>query len=297
MFIAPVLFFIIKKSDMEYIEGECILKKQNRKRDKKLIVRLMLFLCCVLAVISAVMVLRGILVSKKEQAAFEELAKFVESPPATQQGDGGAGDSQTGVPGEPSPELEEQSNPYAELAQVNPDFAAWLKIPQTEIDYPVMFTPDDPEYYLRRAFDKTNSQSGTPFIGVEASLDSTCFIIYGHNMNNGTMFGTLDYYTDPEFWASQRTFTLDTVDEQREYEVFAAAKTKILPADSPEFQYYRYAGDLDEPRFEEFIEGLQAQALYDTGILPTYGDQVLILSTCSYHTQDGRFIIAARKRN
>ena len=178
---------------------------------------------------------------------------------------------------------------------MNNDFIGWLSIPNTKIDYPVMFTPDEPEYYLRRSFDKRDSQSGTPFIGKGGNIDSDCFIIYGHNMKNDTMFGTLDNYADEDFWRENKTFSFNTLYEYREYEVFAAVKTKILYTDEDGLRYYNYEGELSEADYKKMVEWLSANSVYDTYISPAYGEQILILSTCSYHTTNGRFVVAARR--
>lgn len=108
---------------------------------------------------------------------------------------------------------------YAELYDRNHDFIGWIKVPNTKIDYPVMLIPSEPEYYLHWAFDKTNSQSGTPFIGAGGTVDSDCLIVYGHNMKNRTMFGELSHYQDRNFWGKNKAFTFDTLYEHREYEV------------------------------------------------------------------------------
>ena len=86
-----------------------------------------------------------------------------------------------------------------------------------------------------------------------------------------------------------------TVEEEREYEVFAAFRTRLLYENEEGFRYYEYVGDLTEESFGEFVEQAEAAALYDTGIRPEYGDQFLMLSTCSYHTKNGRFVVAARR--
>ena len=104
---------------------------------------------------------------------------------------------------------------YEDIYEMNRDFVGWLRIPNTNIDYPVMFTPNDPEYYLHRAFDNTDSHCGTPFIGENGNIDSDCFIIYGHNMKNDTMLGTLDHYADIDFWKANRTFSFNTLYEYR----------------------------------------------------------------------------------
>ncbi len=192
------------------------------------------------------------------------------------------------------PELPQYTE-YMAVYEENNDFAGWLHIDNTKINYPVMLTPDEPEYYLRRAFDKSASQSGTPFIGAGGNIDSDLFIIYGHNMKNDTMFGTLDNYADKSFWENNKTFTFATVYEKREYEVFAAIKTRILQADETGFRYYNMAGELTQDEYRELTDWLLDKALYSTGIAPAYGEQILILSTCAYHTDNGRFIVAARR--
>ncbi len=184
---------------------------------------------------------------------------------------------------------------YAALYAINNDFVGWLLLRNTKIDYPVMYTPDDPEYYLYRAFDGSDSKSGVPFVGKGSSIDSDFFIIYGHNMKNGTMFSTLDHYAEQAFWEENPSFSFTTITEAREYEVFAALKTRVLYQDETGYRYYFCAGALTGDTFDELISWLQENALYDTGITPIYGEQIVVLSTCGYHTDNGRFIIAARR--
>lgn len=64
--------------------------------------------------------------------------------------------------------------------------------------------------------------------------------------------------------------------------------------DESDFRYYYQSGYLSERKFSELTSWLITNSLYDTGIVPIYGDQIVILSTCSYHTDNGRFIVAAR---
>ncbi|WP_179238689.1 class B sortase [Sedimentibacter hydroxybenzoicus] len=188
---------------------------------------------------------------------------------------------------------------YASLSELNDDYIGWIKISNTNIDYPVMYTPEDPEHYLRRAFDKTKSISGTPFVGKGAGIDSDCFIIYGHNMgrNDTIMFGTLDNYKEKAFWEENRTFSFYTASEKRTYEVFAAMETRVLYTDEEGLRYYYYSGELSEADFSDLTEWLIKNAIYDTDIVPVNGEQILILSTCSYQTKNGRFVVAARLVN
>ncbi len=114
-------------------------------------------------------------------------------------------------------------------------------------------------------------------------------------MKNNTMFGTLDNYEKEDFWRENETFSFNTLYEYREYEVFAVVETRILYADEDGLRYYNYAGELSESDYKELAEWLCANSVYDTAISPVYGEQILILSTCSYHTANGRFIVAARR--
>ena len=239
----------------------------------------------VIFVVSAIMVIKYYLQSEKEEKTFDDLAASVIENPQS-----------SAIPERQTEETETpQYTEYITLYEQNRDFAGWLHIDNTDIDYPVMFTPNEPEYYLRRAFDKSDAQSGTPFIGKDSTIDSDMFIIYGHNMKNDTMFGTLDNYAEKAFWEDNPVIFFTTVTEERRYEVFAALKTHILYQEENGYCYYEQAGNLTEDDFEELKQWLTDNALYDTGITPAYGEQIVILSTCSYHTDNGRFLVAARR--
>lgn len=207
--------------------------------------------------------------------------------------DGSGGEAAGGASASEKPEV---YTPYLALYEENRDFAGWLRIGGAGIDYPVMDTPEDPEYYLHRAFDGSRASGGTPFVGEGGTVDSDSFLIYGHNMKNGTMFGNLDYYRERTFYEENPVFTLTTVTEERTYEVFAAVSATTLSETAEGLHYYEYAGDLTKERFYALSGWLLENALYDTGIVPDFGDQIVILSTCSYHTKNGRFLVAARRK-
>ena len=185
---------------------------------------------------------------------------------------------------------------YAAIKALNQDFAAWLTIEDTPIDYPVMATPEDMQYYIHRDFYGKDSVSGTLFLGDDFSTESMSMIIYGHNMKNGTMFGELDRYARDSYWREHPVIRLSTVDEDREYEIFAAFQTRLLYEGEEGFAYYAYTGDLSQEEYEEFVEQAKAMTPYDTGITPEYGEQLVMLSTCSYHTENGRFVVVGREK-
>lgn len=100
----------------------------------------------------------------------------------------------------------------------------------------------DPEYYLHRAFDGSKSFGGTPFLGEASGVDTKCLIIYGHNMKNGSIFGTLDSYKKADYWKEHPIVRFYVDGEPRTYEVFAAVETQVLYEDEDGFRYYRYDG-------------------------------------------------------
>ena len=185
-------------------------------------------------------------------------------------------------------------NRYESVMEQNRDFACWLKIPDSVIDYPVMKTSDDdPEYYLRRGFDKKYSSAGCLFIGGGCSLDSDSFIIYGHNMDADTMFGELDLFMDTDYALKHRMIQIGTPTEDRLYRVFAAFQSRIYKPEDDVFKYYEQIGALDEMAYRDTVAQVRSLSMIDLADAPQYPAQLLFLSTCSYHTKDGRFVVAA----
>lgn len=249
-------------------------KKKHPRKSLGQIAILVLFIVCAAGFIySTSVVVRNLYDDKKDAAAFDALK---ESGMNTQ------GQTQ-----------EELHNGYADLKAQNADFDGWLTVSGTPIDYPVMYTPQEPEYYLRRAFDKSDSVSGTPFIGEGCSRNSRSWIIYGHEMENDSMFGTLDNYADKAYWQAHQTILDYTDGEERHYQIFAAIKTSIYTPGTDGFRYYGAVGDITSVVFDEYMNWISQNALYATDIHPVYGNEILTLSTCSQHTEGGRFVVVA----
>lgn len=179
----------------------------------------------------------------------------------------------------------------SELLDENQDLAAWLRVPGTVIDYPVMLTPDDGEYYLHRSFSKKYSLLGTPFMDKKCGQpeEADSLIIYGHNMRDGTMFSALKNYEDEDFYSKNKTIQLALPGGTREYEVFAVMMLNVQ--DEDDARIYDCAGSLSRQQFDSYVSDIKSRALYDTGEQPAYGDRLLMLSTCSYHTSDGRLAV------
>lgn len=186
----------------------------------------------------------------------------------------------------------------AALHEENADTVAWIKIDDTRVDYPVMWTPNDAEFYLRRNFKKESSTAGTPFMDAASAMPgSSNWLVYGHNMKNGTMFHDIMGYEDYNFYWEHKQIHFDTLEGEGLYDIIAVCYTQIYPKDADVFKYYEYAYIGDETSFNTYVENVKAMSIYDTGIWPEWGDQLITLSTCEYSVEDGRFIIIARKIN
>ena len=149
-----------------------------------------------------------------------------------------------------------------------------------------------PEYYLRRNFEKKHSMAGTPFLDGHTNLKkSKHMIFYGHHMKDGTMFNNLLNYDDPEYAKAHDTIEVDYVNGgKKTYRVFAYGKTDALKKG---FNVYDYVNIQNKGDFNAYIKGVKSMTKKDTGITPKWGDNIITLSTCSYHSEEGRYVVVA----
>lgn len=229
-----------------------------RTRNKPVLI----FFCLLLsaaAVLAGVNIYSELKERQKEKEDFAAVAEIAELPMTE-----ALAESVTDAETEPSAEPTEQ--PAAEhnipaLIAVNGDCIGWLSIDGTNISYPVMHTPSDPQKYLRRNFYGKYSQSGVPFLDGRCDLQSSNLIIYGHNMRNGTMFSDLKRYVDRDFLNAHRTVKFETADGVQTFIV-----TEVLKTNTSDAWYDRIAVE----------DGRQ-----------------LILSTCYGSGKNGRLLIIA----
>lgn len=184
---------------------------------------------------------------------------------------------------------------YTSLYEENNDLAGWLAIEGMRIDYPVMQSGDD-EYYLHHDFYGKDSKYGCLYVKEQADLeDGTNFIIYGHNMKDGSMFGDLDLYLKESFYKEHPRISFDTLYEERTYEIMSVFRSQVYNADDDVFKYYQFYEADTQEEFEDFYNNIKELSLYDTGVEAEYGDTFLTLSTCAYHVQDGRLVVVAKR--
>lgn len=183
---------------------------------------------------------------------------------------------------------------YAAVAEQNPDFVGWLHIPDTSIDYPVLQSPDRPNYYLRRDFFGEFNSYGSLYMKEDCRWgESDNCIIYGHNMRNGTMFCDLVKYLDQDFYENHKTFSFDTLEEFGEYEIVAVFQT--VAYEESGFRFYDFVDAEDAEDFDDYLARCRSLGLYTIDVEAAYGDQLLTLSTCEYSQRNGRVVVVARQ--
>lgn len=188
-------------------------------------------------------------------------------------------------------------SPYQSIFDSNEDCIAWLNIPDTNIDYPVMQTLDDEEYYLYRNFFGEDDKNGTLFMDTDCSLaqERSNLIIHGHHMKSGAMFGSLEKYADDGFGSEHSKIYLYTPDEVRVYEVLSVFQARVYKGKTDKFRYYAYFSFDTQEKFEAYYDNIKKMSLYDTKVTAEYGDEFITLSTCAYHTKNGRFAVVGKR--
>lgn len=191
-------------------------------------------------------------------------------------------------------EAERRFATYRELQSRNPDMAGWIRIEGTRIDYPVMQTPDEPDYYLHRDFNKKKSSYGIPYMAEFCRYEEpgTNLLIYGHHMRNGAMFAALDGYTEEAYYREHPFIQFDTVDRAGSYEIAAAVR---IDASGEAAIWQDLLFPSEEAVWKRAWEAFRQQSFYQTGVDLEYGDRLLALVTCEYTLKDGRLMVVARE--
>lgn len=184
---------------------------------------------------------------------------------------------------------------YSEIYAQNPDLVGWIRIDGTKLDNPVMQTPDNPNFYLDHDFDKNSSAWGAIYAREECDVNapSDNITLYGHNMRDGSMFASLNAYTNKETWEQNPLIFFDTLQEYHVYEIFAVFKTTANLGEG--FTYHNMIEAASKEEFDQFIATCKSLSFYETGITPEYGDKTICLSTCEYTLDNGRLVVAARR--
>lgn len=237
---------------------------------KNRIYNIIIIVCAVVFAVSAFMLVRGIVIGKKEQNEFEDLSNLITELPVIE-------NTQTEQPTKPEPQRD-----ISAVLEQNSECIGWIFVEGTIIDYPVMYTPDNPEKYLHLSFSGKYSFAGTPFLEERCKKDSFNTILYGHNMKNGTMFNQLRWYRTLKHLQEHPYIEYQTADGLRKFVVFAAAQIK---ADD---DWYSFIDVNSEEEYNKQIKYLKSIDLFESGKTPIYPQKLITLSTCS---GEGRYIV------
>lgn len=283
---------------------------------KKWIYRTLIIVFALVFAVSAFLLADYFIRSGKQKEQYDHLAELVQQQrpvrpaipeiPEPTQPTQPAHPIQPTEPSQPVSELVNVTHPetgeiiqvlpeYAEIFRLNPDTVGWLYIPGTGIDYPVMQSPDDPDYYLTRDFYQKNAKHGSIYAREVCDINkpSDNITLYGHHMKDGSMFADLMDYQQKSFYENHKYLYFDTLTERHAYQVVAAFTTTSSVGKG--FQYHTYVDFESQESFDAFMGLCRGYALYDTGVEVSPDDKLICLSTCEYTQTNGRMVVVAKR--
>lgn len=231
--------------------------------------------------------------SKEQEVKIIELRKLAERKPVTDMKGGLKSVTETSAVQQYDGESagEPALHNLSLLKEKNTDCVGWLSIPGTSIDFPVMQNGD---FYLKHDFDGNYTDYGLPFLDERCSLDSSDnLIIYGHHMNDGSMFSELLDYEDGNYCKAHPEIILETENGAEIYQVAAVIRAagSYAPGEWSVFDQI----NISAGAFNTLVENLVERRLFDTGRELVFGDRLLTLVTCEYSQRNGRLAVVAVK--
>lgn len=181
----------------------------------------------------------------------------------------------------------------------NQHVVGWITVPNTKISYPVLQSPERPDYYLNHTFEGKWSPWGAIYVRESCDVfkPSDNITMYGHHMKDGSMFSGLDYYRMKDFWEENRYIYFDTLYERHTYEVFGAFRVDMSATDA--FPYHIYEDFASEEEFNYYVATVKALSryYYENDVTAQYGDKFITLSTCeyTYSSGNGRLVVIAKR--
>lgn len=178
-----------------------------------------------------------------------------------------------------------KENKYDELYSINPDYRFWLKVDNTNIDYPVVQGSDN-DYYLNHDFNKNYLSSGSIFMDYRNNFEENKTVtLYGHHMRNKTMFGELTKFKDEDFFNENNLIRVEDKDNTYIYEVFS-----VYVADLNNKDYLKVTFENEKDK-SDYINYIKNRSLYKKAIDVNPSDDIISLYTCSYEFDNARTIV------
>ena len=284
-------------------------KKKSSVRLPQWLYRCLLGFFALMFAVSLVLIARYAIESFRTSQGYNDLAGLRESlqnitttvPPTTQapttQAPTVPATSEPTVPPTTAAPTEPQILPeYLPFYEQNNDMVGWIEVPGTKVNYPVMQTPNNKDYYLKRDFNHNWSDWGCIYAREACDINkpSDNIVLYGHHMADGSMFAQLETrYKRKSFWEEHQYLTFDTLYEHHTYQIIACFRTSANVGQG--FPYHQFNDAATEEEFNAFIAEVKRLSLYDTGLTAEYGDKLLTLSTCEYTLPNGRFVVVAKR--
>ena len=245
---------------------------------KKVMYKITIILLIGIMLISSYFVFRDCKEDKKQEKIFEELIVIANNE------------------GNEKEQIQEDEINLEELYKINSDVVGWIRIKNTNMNYPIMQSTYSPNYYLTRNFYKNYSSNGTPYMAENCDIEkSDNLIIYGHNINGKRVFGELENYKKEKYYNEHSIIQFHTLKEYAEYEIIAVFKT--VAYSSKGFDYYNYYNLKDEKEFNIFVNKCMELSFYNTGKKAQYGDRLITLSTCEYSNKNRKISSCSKKSN
>ena len=278
------------------------------KKDKiypgKFLGLLLLGVCIAICAVSGGRLFRAGLEYKRQEA---DLLRMRRLTGGRKEDTGQAGAEMTGQNAEEGTDRAARLDRCRRSREANPDTIGWLSIPGTEIDYPVMYTPEDPDFYLNHGFDQEPSAGGMIYLDAgddcggrkaqepaeEEAAKRNNFILYGHHMKNGTMFAGLEQYRSAEFFEEHRTTFFDMLAGTGDYEVFAVF---CMTAREAGEQLAPYLAAETKEQYGRLMETVRVKSLHGSKETPEWPRRLLTLMTCEYTQNEGRLFLMAYEK-
>ena len=196
-----------------------------------------------------------------------------------------------------------------DLLATNPDVVGYISIPGTRVGYPVLQKrgqEDGNEYYLHRNIQLEEARAGSIFLDYRNNFDyvvggekqaenSENLIIYGHNMHDYAMFGSLKYYiNDAGYYDEHPIVELNSNYKKYKYKIFGMILVDVDDESDTRFDYWNTLDFSDEQQFYDYVNEIKRRTVRLTDVDVTYGDQLLTLSTCNSTFTEGRLVVFAR---
>ncbi len=264
--------------------------------DKKKKIYKVIYIILITLIIVSIIYIVYLIMLKKEAKEESELLNTIEVEKENETLIGISNNTEINIK-ENKEEKTERMLQVQKLKEENSDIVGWLEIEGTSINYPVLQGTDN-EFYMTHNYKKEKSKNGSIFLNKDYdwNIESNNLLIYGHNINNGTMFQELLKYENESFYKEHPKIRFTTENEDSIYDIISAFKSKVYyKSEKNVFRYYYFINPKSEEEYMEYIEKAKKASLYNIEETATYGDRLITLSTCSYYTQDGRFAVVARK--